>query len=231
MSVINENLEAFNLNTSSRTRLVQSMNEIHEGELESIVKSMANSDLTIPHHDNNRVNTLTLRYAVVTAFENGQDRISDADMQSAYDRALDFASKNGTLNVSNLDAITIEGENAAEGAEQAGKRKRNPNLYPSIKRMVEASPDAEKSEIVEQAVERFAADEGTATNYFYKARKELGLKNNGRRGRKGSGIYGKMVELINENTALVRDEIVALAVERGIKEGTANAYYSKIINS
>jgi len=226
---ITESLEAFDLNVTSKVRLAQSMNDVHFGELESIVKTMTRDE--IPYHENSRVNNAILRYAIMGAFENNRDSITSEDLQSAHDRAVTLITRNGTLAESsfNEDAPQHTLEPSSDAPQPTAKRKRNPNLYPSIRRMVEASPDAEKDTIVQQAMDKYGAEDGTATNYYYKARKELGLKNNGKRGRKSSNLYPMILELVKNNLDKSRKELVALAVEEDVKPATANVYVGKAL--
>ncbi len=229
MENITATLEAFNLNTSSLIRLPHSLADLHLGELKAIVESITDAD--IPVHDNDRVNSMTMRYAIVDAFKDGRDVISNYDLSLAQQKAINTAQKNGSLNgASSLGGVSTLSE-TSETASNAPKRTRNRNTYPSIKRLVENAPEASKDEIVEQAIEQLNVSDTTAVQYFYKARRELGM-GTGKRGRKGSNLFPAMLELVREHgDTHDRDDIVQMAIDKGIKAGTATAYYYKAVKT
>lgn len=218
-------LEDFGLNTASKIRLAEELSQMHDGELQSIIQSF--SGTTIPTHDNGKVNSLTMRYAVVNAFESGADGINDEDMENALARAVSFAERSGTFSI-NVDSVdSVEG---SENDSEPSKRTRNPKLYPTIERLVQASPDATKEQITEQVLEIFPGTvEGTIVMYYYKARKDQGLKNNGKRGRKASKVYPTVLELVKANPGMDRKELIELAVAEGVNESTANVYVGKAL--
>lgn len=228
MEGLNPTLEAFNLDTSGYSRLSHSLTDLHFGELQSIVETISNG-AELPVHENERVNNMTLRYAIVEAFRNGRDAVTEDDLKQAQERALGTAEKLGTFRIS----VMAEEANpeTPENASDEPKRRRNANNYPSVKRMVESSPDAEKDEIVERAVKELGVRENTAMQYFYKARRELGLKT-GKKGKKASDLFPTMLDLVRQNRdSLDREQIVDMAVDKGIKKGTAVAYYYKAIKT
>jgi len=230
MNPINPILEDFGLTATSRIRLAEELAELHDGELDAILKSFG--ALNIPTHDSDRVNILTKRYAVVRAFENGSESVSDADMEWAQEKALVLVKKNGSGSGSTTGPIedTPTSTKASDSPDSAPKRKRNPKLYPAIKRLVQASPDASKETIAEQVLEQYPGTvEGTIVMYYYKARKELGLKNNGKRGRKPSKVYPNVLAMVKANSDKERKELVAMAVESGVNESTANVYVGKAL--
>lgn len=227
MNSINSIFEDFGLSATNRIRLAEELSLLHDGELQSIVQSFSSVD--IPVYDNEKVNNLTKRYALIRAFETGAESITEEDMTWAHEKASAFAMKHGTFSVKS-DAITENSEvsTASQNDSTPSKRTRNPKLYPAIKRLVRASSEASKETITEQVEELFPGTvEGTIVMYYYKARKELGLKNAGKRGRKASKVYPTVLELVKTNLKLERKELVELAVASGVNESTANVYVGK----
>lgn len=221
MSVMTH-LESFNILNNGRTRISQSLNDLHVGEMESIIRAMSSD--TILSHDNFKVNTLFMKYVIMNAFDKGLDAVNEQDMQNAMQQAISTAEKNGTFSIVADDVSTIE---TSETPPEAPTRKRDASLYPRVLRLVEASPEASKDEIIKQVQSN--ADEGTLVNYFYKARKELGLKNNGKRGRRKSNAYPTVLKLVKENAGQDRKTLVQLAIDAGINASTANVYVGKAL--
>lgn len=228
MENISSTLEAFNLDTSGFSRLSHSLTDLHVGELRAIVESVCNG-VEIPVHENERVNSMTMRYALVDAFREGRENINGNDLSLAQEKALNTAKKNGALNKSTLGGVSTL-DDPSEDSEKP-RKKRNPNTYPTIKRMVEGNPEASKDEIVAKAMDQLVVTEGTAGQYYSKARRELGLST-GQRGRKASNLFPTMLELVREHHETSdRETIIEMAVEQGIKQGTAVAYYYKALKT
>lgn len=182
MNTIAQELKAFGYENTSVVRLAQELGESSSGKLKNLFTNQWD-DITVLT-DNDRINRMIIRYAVVSAIQQGLDHLTEELVRSAVERAGGLANTLGTHKIQEEELETVEGEEGCERPSKSAKRTRNPDLYPRVKSMVAASPDALRDEIVARVVKEFDTNEGTATMYFYKARKELGLKNNGKRGRK-----------------------------------------------
>ena len=182
MNTIAQELKAFGFEGSSRIRLSQELGEASSGKLRNLFTNVWNdiSVLTV----NDRVNRMIIRYAIVDAINSGQDALTAEIIENAKNKADSLANTMGTFKIQEGELEGEEGEERSERASNGVKRTRNPDLFPRIKNLVALSPDATKNEIIERVLKELDTNEGTATMYFYKARKELGLKNNGKRGRK-----------------------------------------------
>jgi len=180
MNTISEELKAFGFESTSGIRLAQELGESSTGKLKNLFTNQWDDVSVLT--DNERVNGMMIRYAIVDAINQGLDHLTDEVIQSARERANGLANKMGTFKIE--ESELEEGEEGSESVRKGGKRTRNPELFPRIKSMVSQSPDATRDEIVARALKELDTNEGTATMYFYKARKELGLKNNGKRGRR-----------------------------------------------
>lgn len=176
MSIATE-LNDFGFETSSNIHVSKELGESSLNTLERLFSNLWKGESVLG--DNDRVNSMVIRYAILEGLKNGSESIDESLIQIAKDKAAKLADTMGTFNIQ-----VEEVEEGSETTVKEGKRTRNPDLYPQIKNMVASSPDAPRDEIVAKVVEEMGAKEGTATMYFYKARKELGLKNNGKRGRK-----------------------------------------------
>ncbi len=182
MNTIAQELAAFGYENNSAVRLAQELGESSTGKLKNLFTNMW--DDTTVMSVNDRVNSMLIRYAFVDAVQQGLDHLTDEVIQNARERANGLATSLGTFNIREEELEQEEGEQGSESVRKGGKRTRNPELFPRIKSMVAQSPDATRDEIVARALKELDTNEGTATMYFYKARKELGLKNNGKRGRR-----------------------------------------------
>lgn len=182
---------------------------------------------------NEMMHTLTLRGALVKAFEDGKDTITQDDIDAARERAAKTADglrRNGSTRTDEPST-----ENAADDAENASstvskpKRKKRKNLMPMIESLVEDNPKATPNEIYEMVAKRVPdANESTVKVYYSKARTNLNLPSIGKRGRKSSGIYGKIKAMVQDNPDTDRATIIDRIInELDTKTGTAQAYYSK----
>ena len=181
---------------------------------------------------NEMMHTLTLRGALVNAFKECRDTITQEDVDAARDRAAKTANmlrRNGATRTDDPDYNTVENEDG-ETVAKPKKRKRDTTLMPLIERTVEDNAEKANEDILAMVMkERPNAKENTVRAYISKARSNLGLKVKGaKRGRKSSGIYEKIKGMIEDNPDTPRKEMIERIVnELDAKEGTAQAYYSK----
>lgn len=180
MNTITQELKDFGFESVNGVRLAQELGETSSGKLRNLFKNQWSDDSVLT--DNDRVNSMLIRYSIVDAINQGLDHLTDEVILAAAEKANGLANSLGTFKIEEPELE--EGEEGSESVRKAAKRTRNPDLYPRIKSLVAQSPDASRDEIVARALKELDTNEGTATMYFYKARKELGLKNNGKRGRK-----------------------------------------------
>jgi len=183
---------------------------------------------------NEMMHSLTLRGALVKAFESGQDTITQEDIDVARERAAktaDSLSRNGSTRT---DTPTVENDDdeapASTGTTVSKpKRKKRLNLLPTIESLVEQNPKASPDEIYQMVLKREpTANESTVKVYYSKARNNLNLPKIGKRGRANSGIYDKIKAMVKANPETERAELIERIVnELGAKTGTAQAYYSK----
>lgn len=189
---------------------------------------------------NELMHSLTLQYALVEAFSNDRDSITQADIDTAQERAAKLA-ESMSRGSSTRDDAAVEPIYDDEGEEVAApvKRKRDPGLYPMILSLVEENMKATPDEILTMVRKsKPNVNESTVKVYYSKARSELNLPKIGKRGRKGSGIYGKIKTLIEANPDAERAEMIERILAEVTKPdgspvpvGTAQAYYSKVMNS
>lgn len=182
MNTIAQELKAFGFENGSTVRLSQELGETSSGKLRNLFSNVWD-DISVLT-DNDHVNRMLIRYAVVDAIKNGQDFLTAEMVEAAKVKADGLANTLGTYKIQEEEIEPEESEEGTERVSKGAKRTRNPELYPRVKSLVAASPDAHRDEIVARVVKELDTNEGTATMYFYKARKELGLKNNGKRGRR-----------------------------------------------
>lgn len=181
---------------------------------------------------NELMHSLTLRGALVKAFEENRDTITQEHIDAArekYAKTANILRKNGATRTDDPVRETVEDENG-ELVAKPQKRKRDTTLMPLIERLVQEHAQKPNEDILSMVMEkRPAAKENTVRAYISKARGNLGLKSKGaKRGRANSGIYDKIKTLIQDNPETPRKEMIERIVnELDAKEGTAQAYYSK----
>lgn len=181
MNTITQELKAFGFENVSRITLSQELNESSSGKLKNLFANVCENVDSLTEND--RINRMIIRYAIVGAIESAQDYLTLEMIESAKTKAGVLAETLGTLKIQ--EELESEDEDgSSESANKGVKRTRNPDLFPRIKNLVGLHPEASRDEIVARVIKELDTNEGTATMYFYKARKELGLKNNGKRGRK-----------------------------------------------
>lgn len=180
---------------------------------------------------NETMHHYTLQYALVRAFEQDRTSITQEDVDAARQDAAKLAESLSTGSSTRPDAaIENDADNdAGTIAKPTKTRKRDASLYPLILSLVENNMKAKPDEILTMVKEsKPDVNESTAKVYYSKARNELNLPKIGKRGRKGSGIYGKIKALIEANPNVERSEMIdRIVTELGAKVGTAQAYYSK----
>lgn len=179
MNTISAELTAFGFENASHIRLSQELGEAAPSKLNNLFSTLWTDKSVLT--DNDRVNRMIIRYAIIEAINAGADNLTDEIITLAKEKAGVLA---GTLGTYKIEEPEMVDEDDNEVPAAAGKRTRNPDLYPRIKSLVGQYPEALKDEIVATVLDELDTNEGTATMYYYKARKELGLKNNGKRGRK-----------------------------------------------
>lgn len=180
---------------------------------------------------NETMHHYTLQYALVRAFEQDRTSITQEDVDAACQDAAKLAESlsTGSSTREDIAESNVENDDSEHSTKPKKTRKKNPNLYPMILSMVENNMNATPDEILEMVKERDnSVNDSTVKVYYSKARNELNLPKIGKRGRKGSGIYGKIKALIEANPNVERSEMIdRIVTELGAKVGTAQAYYSK----
>lgn len=221
-------------NGDSSQKLVQALKKETPDSLWPLVEDFSKGKPIGLNGCNELMHSYTLQYALVAAFKDDRDYITQADIDTAQERASNLA-ESMSRGSSTRDDDAVEPTLDDNGDEVAApvKRKRDPGLYPMILSLVEENLKATPDEILAMVQKsKPSANESTVKVYYSKARGELNLPKIGKRGRKGSGIYGKIKTLIEANPDVPRAEMVERIVnELGAKVGTAQAYYSKVMNS
>jgi len=129
------------------------------------------------------------------------------------------------------EADTVEA--SADGEPATPKRRgRRPSsaALAHVKAIVSDNPELVKDEVVEQAMNTDGVDvsESTLVLYFYKARTELGLPTNGKRGRPQSDKWSEIVNLVQANPDADRATVVQQIHDQfDVAESTATNYYHK----
>jgi len=200
--------------------LVSQLGSMDVGDLWAIVEELS-GDEAIRIDDNEQVQSLALSYALVDAFENDLDQIGQAEIDAAIQKATESTNK--------LADNMPEKEDEAETETNETQVEVKTNRKTLVKSLVEENPDALADEIVDMAVEADPdMNTTTAKQYYYNARKELGLKPVGKCGRKPSDTMDRIKALLDGNLDVPKSDMVEKIVsEIGVKEGTASTYYSK----
>lgn len=219
----------------STQKLVQALKEETPDSLWPLVEDFSNGQPIGLIGCNELMHNYTLQYALVQAFKDDRDSITQADIDTAQDRAAKLAesmSKGSSTRADDAPEPPTFDDNGDTVAAPV-KRKRDPGLYPLILSLVENNMKASPDEILTMVREtKPHVNESTAKVYYSKARGELNLPKIGKRGRKGTGIYGEIKQLIEANPDTPRAEMIERIVNQlGAKVGTAQAYYSKVMNS
>jgi len=217
----------------SSMKLVKALKEENPATLWPMLEEFTNNKPIGLDGCNETMHHYTLQYALVRAFEQNRDSITQDDLDAAREDAAKLAESLSHGSSTRDDEIVQNDseneDNQSNVAKPKKTRKRNRNLYPMILSLVEDNMKATPNEILEMVKERDpAANDSTVKVYYSKARNELNLPKIGKRGRKGSGIYDKIKALIEANPNVERAEMIERIVnELGAKVGTAQAYYSK----
>jgi len=193
----------------------------------------------------------TLRIALVNAFSENSESITQQDIDLAQERALSLigdVENEAESEDSQVDEPEGELLEAAEtqqttdtisrgrrstdvSEDDAPKRTRRRTSHSRalIKSLVHKSPNADRDTIVQRAFQQGAdVTEETAIMYFYDVRNEMGLPPNGKRGRKPTNTLESVKTLIFENwdEDHQRADIIDMIVsELGYKLNTATVYY------
>lgn len=201
----------------------QTLSTLEVEDLWELTESLQQGALEVTGDENTQ--TLVLRHALLNALENDSDSITQEDFNQAFNK------------VTELDALVespteVEAETTPEPEAKAPKTKKvesRVKIYPIVKQYVEDNPDQQKSEVVETLSEKFPDTSSmTVTQYFYKARKELGLDTNGQRGRPKNNTVELITELYQSMIESTPAEIKAAISEKfDLTEKTAVVYFHK----
>lgn len=235
----NEIFEKHGLHFEDAEHAAVELAELDIVELWDVAEDFQDGDLGIS--GNEETQATILRAALMQAFTDDRDHITQQDLDLAQEKALsleDDMEDGETMEVKATAEQDEESEdetpdqnasNTSETDETPAKRtrKRSSESRKIMKSLIEASPDASRNEILEQA---FNGDvdisETTAITYFYDIRNELGLSPNGKRGRKPNCKQGAIVEFIQANPELDKDQIIQQIADKfGYKESTAKQYH------
>lgn len=184
---------------------------------------------------NEKMHRLTLSYALVDAFENDRDSITQDDITAAHERAAKTAETmiRGSSTKPDPELVSETGGDINTDTQTAQKPRKKSKRIKGLKEMVfslvEDNPKAQSAEIVDMVQEREpAAKDGTIKVYYSQARKSLGLPTIGKRGRKSSGLYGSIKKLVQDNPDASKDEITEQAQkELDANPNTVAVYYGK----
>lgn len=220
----------------NRSDVVASINAMDEGDLWLIFDDLKVSG-SVGFSANGRIRKTTLAYIFTNLFETGSMTVDQAMVDVAVEKATNLCESLFGKAFANADpGQTIDADDDNDDSTQTVTRKRDPNLFPRIKRWVRDNPDAS----VEDAVSSLSdtnpnTAESTLRNYVYKARKELGMKSNGKRGRKKTDTFDRVrvvtVEMREQNSDVSVVDIAAEVCSRhpDIAEGTAKVYIYKAL--
>ena len=172
--------------SDSDTKALRALREHEIEALWPIVEDFMQAPIGIDFA-NERMHSLTLSYAIVDAFHNGNDYIDQNAIDTAFKKAAapaDMMAIDGSTRPDperEPDSITVSDDGSVQ---VKAKRKRDRGLQPLIEQLVQDNPNAQGAEIVEM-VQRDKPDavEGTIKVYYSKARKAMGLPTIGKRGR------------------------------------------------
>ena len=223
MSVTTE-LSDFGFEATSIIKMSNALGESNFATLRTIFNRLWKGN--DPFTDNERVDSIMIRYAIIEAMKHEADEIDQTMLDYAKTKTENLAKILGTMNIQESE---MDQESDSVTTSTTSAKKRNPKLYPAILRLVTNNREAEKEEIESMLAEQVPnVDSGTFTNYFYKARRELGIKTTGKRGRKSSGKIEAVRKIMTENPNASRKELVELCEQAGINPSTATVYICKV---
>lgn len=212
--------KGFNFQNSEEADKALSNLEVED--LWEITESLLKGSLEVTGDEDTQC--MVLRHALLNALENDSESITQEDFNAAYQR------------VSELNTLVEAPDNAETVSEPKSVTKPKPKkaetkvkIYPVVKQRVEDNPNAQKTELVEGMSQEFPnVSPMTITQYFYKARKELGLSTNGTRGRPKNNTLERITELYKSMSDSDPAEIKAAISEKfGLTEKTAVVYFHK----
>jgi len=193
-----------------------------------------------------------LRAALVHAFENNLEAITQQDFDLACEQALQIgdATEDGEpeqeQSADSVDPDEDEQsdadadddpEQSADSAEtnedkpeqkqaKGERRNRRSKNKAVVRRLVEEDPAAEVQTIVERAQQELDLAETTLCTYYYDVRRTLGLAGTGRRGRRPNDTAQQVRQYILDNWDCEADEIINGIFENfDLAETTAKGYY------
>jgi len=174
------------------------------------------------------VQSLTYSNALISAFEFEDSSITEDDIQTAHQKALDALE--GMVSYKAVSAEedealeeALQGEEAEE-AEAGGER----TAKQIVEELIHANPDATAPEIVQMVRDDHNwVSRHTARMYFYNIRRKLGWGTNGKRGRPSNDTTKRVAVIVANNMDRPKAEVTKLiSDELGLAQSTADQYYS-----
>lgn len=231
-----EILNKHGIHASNVEECAAALEDLKTEELTEIVGEFFEKN--VPVNGDETIQSLALKYALLAAFENGATSISPDEFDEAHQKAMKVAVQIGD------ESETTESKSSKSSKASKSSKKETQtqeeeyseeeeywSSYDIVQWLVENDPDAQRSDIIEQAAE-YEVAESTAGIYYYTARSELGLPPIGKRGRKPTGVHDQVAKLIKsmrgtaKKPKVDRDTIkTAIAEEFDLAESTATVYY------
>lgn len=184
-----------------------------------------------------QVQGLTISFALLNAFENNAESITEEDIEAAQREVAEFLNNDSEDDVNvevadsdETDDVQEANTEDSESEDTEPRKVHNPALKETVYDLVQNNPDAQKLQVVNWTLEQIPdANEGTISVHYYNARKEFDLQPIGKRGRPAnSGKLPQIRQMIQDNPDASRADIIARCVsELGLKESTAANYYAK----
>lgn len=222
----NEIFENHGLSFNDSEHAAAELADLNLDELWDITDDFIVDELEVTGNEDEQA--ATLRTALVHAFENDLEAITQQDFDLAREQAIQIgdadedepeqsASEDETEQSATEDAEDASGEDETEDEpDQAAsatpkprkKRKRTSAGLAAVRRLVEADNTAEAATVVEQAQQEVDIAESTLTAYYYKVRREMGLAGTGKRGRKPNDTKDQVRAIIENNWDAERADII-----------------------
>lgn len=215
----------------AQAELAERLGKLPNEELLTILDDFI-GDENISVDTDETMQTLTLSRALVTAFKEGKNSITQADIDAASEHAtrvsddLSTPADTDTPVVETPETPVVATEDTQAPAPKPAKRI---TLKATIKDLVEHFPDAQSHEIVNMALEQDDSHNPTTGRmYYYQIRTELGMPTIGKRGRKPSDTFNNLKNILKDNLDKPKADMVTRFVDEfELTPGTASAYYSK----
>lgn len=190
------------------------------------------------------VQTRTLRTALVNAFANDQEFITQNDFDLAREQALeivDFEEGQGGsdagVSVSTVEAPETEPETVeAEAETTPAPKKRKPYKKRSsarklIAQLIKQDPTADAETIVTVAQEQVSTKYNTLISYYYIERRAQGLAGTGKLGRRPNDTDDTVREIIAANWGKSSAEIIAAIHDDErtmLSENSSRSYFYRL---